>query len=577
MLNTLLRLAFSVVLGTLLCVTDVCAQAPTKYALLIAVSQYDHASLNLPKPLQFPEADAKAIGAMLQEFGYEVDLLIGPQATQKAIREKLDALSGKGNQQGVVCVGFWGRGHRLRYSVYHQPSMFCPHDTTMWTARYDDGNVALNPTTQEPIQEPDPGSLVSIDEVMASLDRCEAGNRVMLADTSVIASGRDTFGYDLSIYDLPANSAALFSQTSYDRAFEHEPWGHGAFTIGLLELLPKVVANQEDLTVDAIASKLTVNVEDSVKKASNGTVEQRVKSHVNGNPKWPLTRASSLPAKDNATNPKREDVAPKTITSRTTGMMLALVPHGRFTMGADLPESIDRDDTKHSVTISRDFYLGKYEVSQEEFKRVMGFNPSFFTSSTRLPVEQISWFDAVQFCNQLSELDGRTACYKISDVTKVGDSIENATVAIVPTGNGYRLPTEAEWEYACRAGTSLPFNFGGKITPELANYNGKQPYRFNVPKGIFRQRTVAVNELGAPNKFGLVNMHGNVWEWCWDWKANYTTASANDPIGSDDGMYRAIRGGSWVSEANFCRSAYRGFSEPNDRTYSVGFRVARCQ
>jgi formylglycine-generating enzyme required for sulfatase activity len=147
-------------------------------------------------------------------------------------------------------------------------------------------------------------------------------------------------------------------------------------------------------------------------------------------------------------------------------------------------------------------------------------------------------------------------------------------VSIVPTGNGYRLPTETEWECACRAGTTLPFYFGGNITTEQVNYNGNSPYRFGTAKGIFRQSSVAVDEIGTPNKFGFVNMHGNVWEWCWDWKADYPTGIVKDPVGPGDGLYRVLRGGGFVSAANYCRSAHRSFNEPKYRTYSVGFRVA---
>ena len=579
MLNAPLRLTSSYVLtvliSALMCIPNTSAQAPVKYALLIAVSQYDHATLNEPKPLQFPEADAKAVGSMLQEFGYKVDLLLGPQATQVAIRQKLDALSDKGNRQGVVVVGFWGRGHCFPSWVTEQ-SMFCPFDAAMRTTKDYDGSIVRNSVTGEPLQELDPAKLVGIDEVMAALDRTSAGNRVLLADSCVDITGRQAFGYGLTLADLPANTAAIVTHTNSYKPFEYEPWGLGGFTKCLLDLLPQIVAKQDDVT--AIVDRLKPLVAQVVSFAAKGSERQSVELIMNGAPKLLLVRPSNTPDQDNATAKPEGDVPAKTLTSRTTGMEFAMVPRGTFTMGStDIESERERDETLHDVTITRDFYLGKHEVTQAEFQRVMGFNPSFFTGSPRLPAERVSWFDAVWFCNRLSELDGRTVCYEISGVTKAGDSIESATVSIVPAGNGYRLPTEAEWEYACRAGTTLPFNFGGNITPEQANFKGNSPYRYPAPRGIFRQKTVAVDELGSPNKFGLVNMHGNVWEWCWDWKAEYVTSNSNDPPGPNEGRYRVLRGGGFVSGASYCRSAYRNSNEPKYRAYSVGFRVALGQ
>ncbi|MFO0941279.1 MAG: SUMF1/EgtB/PvdO family nonheme iron enzyme [Pirellulales bacterium] len=599
MRNPLLRLlciTSAFVLGAFIDMSDASAQGPSKYALLVAVSEYENAALNVPKPLLFPEVDAKAVAKVLQDYGYTVDLLLGPQATHVAIREKLEAMSGKGNRHGVVVVGFWGRGHCPKSSGPSK-SMYCAFDSTLRTVKDAEGNIVRIYQTQDPLKEIDPEKSVDIDEILVALDSCDAGNRVLLADCIMfgrawwtgVTTHEEAFGHSVYEQNLPANTAALFAYHWHEQLFEYEPWGHGAFAKNLLEVLPQSVANHEDFA--AIAKRLERSVSEAVskqlvadlppnevervrEKLLHHDLGRSVNSQINGRPDL-LLEKSSLPTKDNDLASKSaEAAAAKPFASRAIGMEFALVPRGNFAMGSTGLREQNSGETSHSVTITRDFYLGKYEVTQDEFQRVMGFNPSNFTGSTKLPVEQISWFDAVWFCNRLSELDGRTAYYQFSGVTKDGNSIQSATVSIHPTGNGYRLPTEAEWEYACRAGTSLPFHFGYDITTDQANYNGDHPYRFNVAKGAFRRKTVAVDELGRANKFGLVNMHGNVWEWCWDWKADYSTGNVTDPVGPQDGMYRILRGGSWVSSGDLCRSAYRNYNEPNYRTYSVGFRVA---
>jgi formylglycine-generating enzyme required for sulfatase activity len=169
-----------------------------------------------------------------------------------------------------------------------------------------------------------------------------------------------------------------------------------------------------------------------------------------------------------------------------------------------------------------------------------------------LPVEQVSWEDAVEFCARLSQKTGKT----------------------------YRLPTEAEWEYAARAGTTTPFAFGETITPEIANYDGNYPYG-SASKGEYRKKTVEVGSLGVANAFGLYDMHGNVWEWCADWySSSYyeecrKQGVVSDPQGPSSGSPRVIRGGGWIINAVYCRSAYRNGNAPGARYDNVGFRLVR--
>jgi formylglycine-generating enzyme required for sulfatase activity len=221
--------------------------------------------------------------------------------------------------------------------------------------------------------------------------------------------------------------------------------------------------------------------------------------------------------------------------------------------------SMDSERPQHEVTIEP-FFMGKYQVTQAQWRfvaqlpqvnRELEQDPSHFKGDNR-PVEQVSWYDAVEFCDRLSQYTGRT----------------------------YRLPSEAEWEYACRAGTTTPFHFGETITTDLVNYNGNYTYGNGV-KGVYRKETTEVGSFGVANNFGLYDMHGNVYEWCLDdWHENYTDAPADGSawFSSDDKLSdktgrTVLRGGSWYFDARFCRSAFR-FRLSRDVRYDLyGFRV----
>jgi formylglycine-generating enzyme required for sulfatase activity len=254
-------------------------------------------------------------------------------------------------------------------------------------------------------------------------------------------------------------------------------------------------------------------------------------------------------------------VPPQPAPRPSEGMVY--IQGGTFTMGSPASEK-DRydDETQHQVTISKGFWMGKYEVTQKEWVAVMGSNPSYFKGDN-LPVENVSWYDAIDYCNKRSVKEGLTAAY-----TRNGDNVtwnQNA--------NGYRLPTEAEWEYACRAGTTAPFSTGGNITTDQANYDGNNPYNGNA-KGTYREKTWPVGS-GAANSWGLYDMHGNVYEWCWDWYGSYASGSQTDPTGAVSGNYRVLRGGGWSYGALGLRSASRDGSTPSDRVSDVGFRFVR--
>jgi formylglycine-generating enzyme required for sulfatase activity len=235
------------------------------------------------------------------------------------------------------------------------------------------------------------------------------------------------------------------------------------------------------------------------------------------------------------------------------------IPGGDFLMGAPDREKgrSNNEVPQHKVTLSP-FFMGKYAVTQAQWRIVAGWpkverelppEPSRFKDDDR-PVEQVSWLAAVEFCARLTQ----------------------------KTGRAYRLPSEAEWEYACRAGTTTPFAFGETITHEIVNYWSEHPYA-QAPKAAPRHETVPVGSLGVANAFGLYDMHGNVWEWCEDhWHNSYKGAPTDGSAWVDisaTGSNRVNRGGSWNDNAVNCRSAFRNGDSPGHRIGALGFRLVR--
>ncbi|MDO4571394.1 MAG: SUMF1/EgtB/PvdO family nonheme iron enzyme, partial [Planctomycetia bacterium] len=220
-------------------------------------------------------------------------------------------------------------------------------------------------------------------------------------------------------------------------------------------------------------------------------------------------------------------------------------PAGEFMMGSPSGESgRDGDEKQHRVRLTQGFWMLETEVTQEMWESVMGNNPSYFKGAN-LPVECVSWNDCVKFCEKISKLSG----LKI------------------------QLPTEAQWEYACRAGTTTAYSFGNSCNGKEANCDGNYPYGTSQ-KGSYLGKTTEVRSYPA-NAWGLYDMHGNVWEWCSDWwgYGYYAKSPTSDPKGPDSGSHRVNRGGSWINDVEDCRSARRSYYDPPRSHNGVGFRL----
>jgi len=249
----------------------------------------------------------------------------------------------------------------------------------------------------------------------------------------------------------------------------------------------------------------------------------------------PFTEIKEKSAQQGVAKRIKREVEEKEDLGKGVKLEMVLIPSGKFVMGSPKDEK-DRsvDEEQHEVTISKPFYMGKYEITQEQWEGVMGNNPSRDIGAN-LPVTNISWNECQEFIKKLN----------------------------AKTKGGYRLPTEAEWEYAGRAGTTTAYSFGDSITPKDANYDES---KIGEP--------VAVGSYMA-NPFGLYDMHGNVWEWCEDWYGDYPKGAVIDSKGPDSGERRVLRGGSFFVNARVARSASRSNFMSGDRGFNVGFRLAR--
>ncbi len=385
---------------------------------------------------------------------------------------------------------------------------------------------------------------------------------------------------------IPTGVGALFSCKAGEFAHESDRLKHGVFFHYVLEgLRGKAVNEDNEVTWLRLREYVTRKVRSKEATALVGesfTQTPHAIDNIPGeSPVLTTVRAKEVVRPRDKSRPQDEKVDRSWDKEgeNSIGMKLVRIAAGKFQMGSpEREEERCADEKQHEVQITKDFWLGVHEVTQQQFKDVMGYNPSYFSRNGKgkpgvrydlepaggkaklpedadtsdYPVENVTWEEANEFCERLSR-----------------------QFAERKHGRKYRLPSEAEWEYACRgnAPAEMVFHFGKSLSSKQANFDGNYPYG-GAGTGVYLGRSCKVGTY-KPNRFGLFDMHGNVAEWCADWydKDYYSKSPPKDPQGPSEGSDRVIRGGSCLGLGQYCRSAYRFQSTPASRSISVGFRV----
>ena len=564
----------------LACPTWLLAQVPgKKYAIVIGVERYD---LNFFNTLRYAEDDAIELGQALEDLGFVVVTMTdkaelpahNPNSADKIIK-LLETSCGRVRPEDTLLVFMAGHGALLR----NQPlladgsheSYFCPEDAD------------LNKLD----------SLVPMSRVMDIVNSSAAERKLLIVDACRNEAESDLFrskSADLGTVGLtprtvPKGMLALFSCAENEKSVEHPELQHGVFTYHIIKYLrgdgEGMVYPRDQVSLVELAHYATRETKDYVYKKLNRDQSPVLKSPT-GVVDWPLGRVQ------------------RSLIENDLGMKLQRIPVGEFMMGNE--DSVDQlmklfpyaekawlEDAanQHRVKITKPFYVGQFEVTVGQFRTFVedadykteaesdgqgGYgldasghykqdrkytwrNPGF-TQTEDHPVVNVSWNDAVKFCQWLSRKEGKT----------------------------YRLPTEAEWEYACRAGTTTRYWFGSdpEALTTVDNVTDATAYaKYNRLKLAVKSRDgfVTTAPVGSfrENPWRLHDMHGNVAEWCQDWYGDYPVGPVSDPGGPSSGSFRVRRGGSWYGLAPYCRSAVRSRLSPNFRDSLLGFRIALVQ
>jgi formylglycine-generating enzyme required for sulfatase activity len=523
-----------------------------QYLFLVGVR--DYSQTGELTDLKFAEDDVHTLAKLFSDMGVpgtNIVLMTQRVAAAKArfsprselIRKELDLILNLLRPEDSIIVGFSGHGLQFKGD---NSNYYCPIDAIPDTDHKD--------------------TLVSLTEVYRKLEKCRANTKLLLVDacrndplSSTAKAARrieiePVFSRPASVFN--GGTVAIFSCSESEQSFEHPDLKSGLFFYFVNRALAGEADTDNDNVIDLpeLENFTIKNVQRWAQSAlgksqtpeSRGTrrgAMQLARFDRKLVPKLPPIKLPSMDRKSLPNAMPNLGETRQTLTN-SIGMKLALIPKGTFMMGS--PESEDPLATSerplHSVTISKDYYLGAYEVTQAQYERIMGKNPSRFKGVNN-PVEKVSYVDAIAFCKKLSELPEEKSA-----------------------GRVYRLPTEAEWEYTCRAGSTSRFGFGDSES-QLGSYGW-----FN---GNSNLTTHPVGEK-LPNAWGLYDMHGNVWEWCSDWYGKYPTGAVTDPVGPTRATDHVIRGGGLGNSAGGCRSAFRFMSHASgrDSIYEVGFRVA---
>jgi formylglycine-generating enzyme required for sulfatase activity len=537
------------------------AQAPKakKFALLVGVRAYDHRQLT---ELKYTENDVEELSGVLRKSGFKTVVMTTTKGEKRKqfkptaanIRKQLKEMLKKVTKHDTMLLAL--SGHGLQFELEEagkrrDESFFCPADA--------------RPGSMKSLKELSE-TMLSFTEVFKLLDESGVGVKLLLVDAC--RNEADNFrSTDVDVLPRPTKgTAALFSCKSGERSFEKAELKHGIFFHFVIEGLRGKAMNERtrEVTWDRLAEYVKRQVSRESPKLIKGGARQTPHEIRN------LEGDSPLLAERVGLIGKW----PKVITN-SIGMKLVRIPAGAFTMGSPKTEKGRGDDEEqHAVEITREFWMGVYEVTQKEFTEVMKYNPSYYSTdpnpkgqpgtkypkaapgdgkamvakmdTSRFPVENVSVEEAIQFCEGLSKRE---------------------------KGRAYRLPTEAEWEYACRgnAPTYQVFHFGNSLALTQANCRGTYPTPANTPSGL--ERTCKVGSY-KPNGFGLHDMHGNVWEWCSDWyQKDYQKDERQDPRGPKISKALVVRGGAWMAKGEWCRSAHRSQRGSRQRGGAMGFRV----
>jgi len=504
-----------------------------KYALVIGNGAYTGISR-----LNNPVNDANDVSAALQSLGFTVDKVLDANLDQmeSSIMRLKNRLSASKNSYGF----FFYAGHGVQSGG---ENYLIPVGASIPSENYLRDRA------------------VSVQVMLAELN--DAGNELNVV---VLDACRDNpFSWRRSgsrgltvVSNQPADSIIVYATSAGSTAADGTD-RNGLFTSYLLNNL-----KTPGLEVKEVFNRTGADVARASNKAQIPAIySQFFETAYLGSKPQATTAQPSQPQQAN-TQPAPQTNTQQSVIQPSASVLndMVRIQGGTFTMGSPTNEpNRVNDEVQHQVTVSS-FYMGKYEVTQKEYQEVMGVNPSNFRGDN-LPVENVSWYDAVEYCNRRSKKEGLTPAY-----TKNGDNVTWNRNA-----NGYRLPTEAEWEYACRAGTATPFSTGNNIITSQANYDGNYPYNNNA-KGEYREKTMPVGSF-TPNVWGLYDMHGNVSEWCWDWYSGYSSGYQTDPTGAVTGSGRVVRGGDWYNDGRYLRSAFRNYFNPLNRYYYIGFRLVR--
>ena len=505
-----------------------------QYALLVGVRNYKKGEL---KSLKYTENDVNDLAQVLRDAGYKTVVLMTQSEAAAArsddlepnadnVRRQLKTMLDDRKPGDTVLVAFSGHGVQFKGQDDHY---FCPADAHLT----------------------DKSTLVSLSEVYRALQGCKAQMKLLVVDACRSDPQADNKGVEKVDLESvtrpqaekpPGGVAALFSCSEGQFAYESDELKHGVFFHYLIEGMRGEAANKKGaVTLERLASYVKDEVPDRVKDEEGPSAQQL--PHLVGD----LIGAAPL------LTPRRSLAVREQMTN-AIGMKLKLIKPGKFLMGSPPDENGRQDDEgpQHEMEITQPFYMGVYPVTQGEYEQVMGKNPSWFSAdglgsdkvqgllTRRFPVEFVTWDHAVDFCEALDRKD-----------------------ATRPAGWHYGLPTEAQWEYACRAGTTTAYSFGDdpRDLDEYAWYKDNSDGRTHEAGGK------------KPNPWGLYDMHGNVRQLCADRYGKYQNGYVKDF--KDGPGYRCLRGSAWDCDAVACRSAYRG--DPDQRVLTTrqlgGFRV----